>query len=197
MLGGTLTPYTGPWTVKEAGHLMRRTTFGPSQAMIEEALSLGMDAAVDRLLNNEVTPPEPPIKWYLDAPHPNPAIRPFIPYVNDPEVKYGETWVNARLLPQTGDPNRDNDINNSRLLSMYSWMHHHMNKEVFSIREKMSVFCLWRMETASLLTLQLQAAGELFGHLLQVHLPSVPLQSGRLCQLLAAAAERRQGVHDA
>ena len=140
VLGGTLTPYTGPWTIKEAGHLMRRTTFGPSKAMIEEAVSLGMDAAVDRLLNNDITPPEPPIKWFLDEPHPNPAIRPFIPFVDDPEVEYGETWVNARLLPQTGDPVRDTDINNSRILSMYSWLHHHMNKEVFSIREKMSVF---------------------------------------------------------
>lgn len=136
---GTLAPYTGPWTVREAGHLMRRATFGPSKTMIERCINLGLDAAIDELLDN-VAPPEPPVKWFLDAPHPNPLIRPYIPYVDDPESTYGETWVNTRIIPQTGDPTRDSQINLSRLLSMYSWLHHHMNKEIFSIREKMSVF---------------------------------------------------------
>lgn len=137
---GTLAPYSGPWTLREAGHLMRRATFAPSQSMIQEALDLGLEGAINKLLTENSGVPEPPLKWFYDEPHPDRQIRRFIPYVDDPEVEYGETWVNAKLIPGTGDPQRDNQINNYRNTSLFGWMMDLMNKDNFSLREKMAIF---------------------------------------------------------
>ena len=140
VLGGTLAPYTGPWTVREAGHLMRRATFGPDQSTVDEVINLGLDATIDRLFSAAHELPDPPVKWILDAPVDNRLYRRLIPFVEDPEVSYGDTWVNARLVPSTGDPQQDARINVYRLQSMYGWIFYLMNQGKVSIREKMAIF---------------------------------------------------------
>lgn len=140
VLGGSLNPYTGPWTVREAAHLLRRATFGPSQAQIDESVSLGLNGTIEKLFTENIGFPDPPVKWILDEPHPDRRYRRFIPYVDDPEVEYGETWINAKLLPRTGDQQRDIQIINYRQQSMLGWIFKLMNKNSMTIREKMTIF---------------------------------------------------------
>ncbi|TAM76667.1 DUF1800 domain-containing protein [bacterium] len=46
-----LLPYRGPWTEREAAHLLRRAGFGGSRDDIGRLAALGMDRAVDSLLD--------------------------------------------------------------------------------------------------------------------------------------------------
>ncbi|MCB0713358.1 MAG: DUF1800 domain-containing protein [Ignavibacteriae bacterium] len=52
-----LTTYSGSWTYKQAAHLLRRSTFGPTEAEINQAVADGMEATIDKLF----TPWEPPL----------------------------------------------------------------------------------------------------------------------------------------
>lgn len=42
----SLAPYTGAWTKAEAGHLLRRTMFGPTNQQILDTVANGMAASV-------------------------------------------------------------------------------------------------------------------------------------------------------
>src|SRR5579872_1151512 len=46
-----LLPYRGPWTERQAGHLLRRAGFGGSRDDVARLVAMGMDHAVDRLLD--------------------------------------------------------------------------------------------------------------------------------------------------
>ena len=50
-----LTLYSGEWTYKQAAHLLRRSTFGPTEAEIRQAVADGMNATINKLF----TPWEP------------------------------------------------------------------------------------------------------------------------------------------
>jgi len=76
-----LEKFTGDWNFQRAAHLLRRTTFGPTKAAIQEALTLGLDASVEKLL----AVPEP-----IDPPV-------YIDFDDDPEAGIGETWVDKPL----------------------------------------------------------------------------------------------------
>jgi hypothetical protein len=114
--------------------------------MVQEAVSQDLDTVIDRLFTEDIAVPEPPLKWFLDEPHPNRLVRRFVPFVKDEDiaqtyqVKYGETWVNAPLIPRTTDPQDAIKISNYREQSMYGWLYLLMNKENFTIREKMAMF---------------------------------------------------------
>ncbi len=114
---GTLTPYSGTWSYDQAAHLLRRTTFGPSYASIKEAVSKGMNATIDQLLN--------------DLPLPQPPVNPG--NTNDPTVPIGATWVNAPYSP-------DINLRNYRNQSLRAWTFGLMLNEGISIREKMTLF---------------------------------------------------------
>ncbi len=45
-----MAPYSGPWTKAEAGHLLRRTLFGPTNQQILTAETDGMATTVGSLL---------------------------------------------------------------------------------------------------------------------------------------------------
>ncbi|NOT38827.1 MAG: DUF1800 domain-containing protein [Saprospiraceae bacterium] len=114
---GTLTPYTGPWTFSTAAHLLRRTTFGPSLKMINEAETQGLNSTLDELFTEGRFP-----------------TRPLNPYAtNDPEVKVGETWINADQSPASG-------LNLYRIYSLTSWYIKKLQSEEFNILEKMVLF---------------------------------------------------------
>ena len=75
----SLSPYSGPWTQKEASHLLRRTTFGPTQAQINSAISDGVFLTVENLL--QISSVDAPLTWYNGE-----AYAPF-----------GSTWVTSFL----------------------------------------------------------------------------------------------------
>ena len=76
-----LNKFSGEWTYQTAAHLLRRTTYGPTKSTILEALNLGLDASIERLLSAP-SPTDPPI--YMD-------------FEEDPEAGIGETWVDKPL----------------------------------------------------------------------------------------------------
>ena len=91
-----LQAYTGPWTRIEAAHLLRRATFGPTNAQINATISSGMVATIATLLTDLPAPTLP-----LNT---NPQ--------EEPAVNVGQTWVNAAY---------NNDFEGSRTNSLKSW----------------------------------------------------------------------------
>ncbi len=72
-----LAPYTGEWDFSAAAHLLRRATFGPAKADIQQAISQGMAATVAALLGEQALP--------------NPPV--YYNYALDPNAGLGESWV--------------------------------------------------------------------------------------------------------
>ena len=114
----TLAPYSGQWTFAEAAHLLRRTTFGPTTAQINDATSNGLDATIAALLTTEAMP-APPINFN---------------FPDDPSTPIGETWVN-----NPNDPTIAN-LNTSRNVSLNSWQIGLLNEAGMNIREKLVLF---------------------------------------------------------
>ncbi|MCX7930287.1 MAG: DUF1800 domain-containing protein [Chlorobi bacterium] len=79
---GALDHYSGPWDVRHAGHLLRRTTFLCSQRFVEQFVQLGLDGAIDQLLTDQ-PPPDLPL---------------------DPAT--GQTWVNETTRKENDAPYR-------------------------------------------------------------------------------------------
>lgn len=126
-----LDKYTGLWSHSEANHLLKRTTFGPSPSMIDEAFAEGMENTVIRLLS-EIPMPAPPLKSIPDGTGGN--------ALDDPWVAFGETWVDAPPFPNVQPPMYRNRILRSRSKSLYSWTILQMFNSGTSIREKMALF---------------------------------------------------------
>jgi len=116
----TLTPYSGSWTKTQAMHLLRRATFGLKAQDIDTVVGMGMDQAVDYLINNTNTNPAPPVNNYYDT-------------LTDPTgVQPGQTWVNAAY--------GDGSVNSLRRASIKSWWIGMMINEQLSVQEKMNFF---------------------------------------------------------
>ncbi|MEP7196255.1 MAG: DUF1800 domain-containing protein [Saprospiraceae bacterium] len=82
-----LNPYTGPWTKVQAMHLLRRSLFGVKKSDLDTAVSAGMNATVNSLLNFSLDPiPSPPLNIYSTTAEP------------DPTTPSGQTWVNAPAI---------------------------------------------------------------------------------------------------
>ncbi len=111
----SLEPYSGPWTSKQARHLLSRTLFGHSYVLQNECVSIGLDAMVDRLLI-ERTNVDQPI---------------YDRYDQDPNIPVGETWVNS---PDASGSN------GARRRSHRVWLYKHMYDATDSIHEKMLLF---------------------------------------------------------
>lgn len=126
-----LSTYSGNWTTAEANHLLRRASFGCSQDTLTEALNLGLDGTISKLF--EVKPmPEPPLKYELDGTERN--------EVYDPDVVYGETWVNAPPYPVLSTQQATNKALRARNRSLYAWSFIQMQASGISIREKLTLF---------------------------------------------------------
>lgn len=78
----SLDPYAGPWTQKQATHLLRRLCFGAPKADVDALLIKTMSQAVDQLLTTDSISTQP-LNLYSTAASP------------DPDVPYGQTFVNA------------------------------------------------------------------------------------------------------
>jgi len=113
----SLNPYSGSWNLTTAGHLLRRTTYGPSKAEINEALTLGLSASLDKLFA-PIADPQPPIN-YADTVDTNTPI--------------GETWINS---PHT----RENATVQARFRSLTAWQMINIYQRRFHIQSRMMTF---------------------------------------------------------
>ena len=122
-----LDEYTGNWSRKEARHLLKRTSFGITQTLTEESVSLGLSGTITKLF--EVKPmPNQPLKYEFDED------------VNDPNVNYGENWVTAPPYPDLPTSQERNRVFRARNRSMYAWSFLQMQEAGISIREKLTLF---------------------------------------------------------
>ncbi len=114
-----MTPYAGPWTKVEAGHLLRRTMFGPTNQQMLDAVTNGMAATVTSLLQM-------------------PAVgQPLTFHPDETIAAFGTTWINS-VYPI--DTLLSQQVETARVLSLAGYQYERMNKEPLSIGEKMTLF---------------------------------------------------------
>lgn len=126
-----LDPFSGSWTATQARHLLKRTNFGVTQSMVDEALSRGLSDTIDKLFLDKALP-EPPLKYQLDGDGRG--------EINDPDANYGETWINGSPWPYTGSNQESARIVFSRKRSLYAWSFLQMMNSEIHIREKLTLF---------------------------------------------------------
>lgn len=115
----SMTPYTGQWTKAEAGHLLRRTTFGATNQEILDAVANGMSATVTSLL--QIPAIGDPLTF-----HPDETI-----------VAQGQTWINAVYPANAVDAQT---VDTARQLSLGGWLMERINSETLTIAEKICLF---------------------------------------------------------
>ena len=126
-----LDTFTGEWNAKNARHLLKRCSFGITPDLVKESVSLGLQGTIDKLF--EVKPlPNPPLKYELDGTSRT--------EVNDPDVNYGETWVNAPPIPNLPTNQEVNKAIRARNRSLYAWSFLEMQNSGIHIREKLTLF---------------------------------------------------------
>ena len=126
-----LDTFTGEWNAKNARHLLKRCSFGITPDLVKESVSLGLQGTIDKLF--EIKPlPNPPLKYELDGTSRT--------EVNDPDVNYGETWVNAPPIPNLPTNQEVNKAIRARNRSLYAWSFLEMQNSGIHIREKLTLF---------------------------------------------------------
>jgi uncharacterized protein (DUF1800 family) len=113
-----LTPYSGPWTIGEVRHLLRRAMFGATKADADYFVNAGLNNTITELLTLTGTPPVPPLNNYTSQ-------------YSDPNVPAGQTWVNA-----PNDPNAAG----LRTRSFKAWWTGLMLNQARTIEEKLTLF---------------------------------------------------------
>jgi hypothetical protein len=127
-----LDTYSGNWTPKEARHLLKRASFGITQSLVSEAVSLGLTNTIDKLFTVNSLP-DPPLKYTLDGTENG--------EVSDPDANYGETWLNGSVIPlESATTSTKNKILNYRNRSLFAWSFLQMQNAGMSIREKLTLF---------------------------------------------------------
>ncbi|PWG06184.1 DUF1800 family protein [Polaribacter aquimarinus] len=126
-----LDKYSGNWSAKEARHLLKRTSFGVTETMVSEAVTLGLTATITKLFEEKPLPP-PPLKYEPDGTGRG--------EINDPDVNYGETWVTAPIYPDLPTSQERNSVYRARNRSLYAWSFLQMQNANISIREKLTLF---------------------------------------------------------
>lgn len=109
---GTLTPYSGYWSKKEAKHLLRATMFGPKKIEIDSFSPLGMNLSVAKILT------------------PLPVIA--------PPISTSTTQGDIENLPWHLSNAKVNNFNRKK--SLKAWMLSNMIHQEASIGEKMLLF---------------------------------------------------------
>lgn len=115
-----LAEYSGSWEVPQVTHLLRRTLFGIKKSDLDLFQTLTLSQAVNQLLTASPSPAPP--KNYYSGPGSG---------VEDPDVAFGETWVNAPY---------NNGIEGRRINSLKSWLINHMISQEATLSEKMLLF---------------------------------------------------------
>jgi uncharacterized protein (DUF1800 family) len=113
ILGG-LDPYSGEWNQQTARHLLKRAMFAPNATQIQEAVEMGLDQTIQKLLSDT---PEPGLPVNFNE-------------QNDPNVPIGSSWVYAAVTQNLNYPQR----------SIRAWQLSLFLNEGVSLREKMVLF---------------------------------------------------------
>ncbi len=111
-----LEPYTGPWTIDQAAHLLRRSMYGPTYENMKWSADQGLQGTIDQLFAAQPMP-APPVNSHG---------------ASDGAVAPGETWINA--------PYQSTAALSYRSKSLFSWVIGLAWTEGVSIREKMTLF---------------------------------------------------------
>lgn len=119
-----LEEYSDNWNFESAAHLLRRTCFGPKLSEINQAITLGLNKSIDKLLNEEEFTPDHPLNDRDDD-------------ENTPPI--GETWVNI-LEKKNNDFIQKKSYEAWRISLILNQPHQSPNNVPFSIREKMVLF---------------------------------------------------------
>lgn len=114
-----LAPYTGSWGFEEASHLLRRTTFGPTLAQLNQVADMDLDTAIATILADQPLPPPP-----INANYPD-----------DESTAIGESWIGKPL-----NTTNNNLHKQSRRKAIFSWNQEVLAKSGTNIREKMTLF---------------------------------------------------------
>lgn len=112
--------YTGTFGDAQLAHLLRRTLFGYSKQDFNFFKGKSLSECITLLTTLPPNPPPPPINNYGNTPN-----------LADPNVPYGQTWVNA---PYNGL------LEGPRINSLKSWWAGLMINQDRSLREKMTLF---------------------------------------------------------
>lgn len=126
-----LDTFTGEWNTKNARHLLKRCSFGITPNLIKESVTLGLQGTINKLFEVKSLP-NPPLKYELDGTSRT--------EVNDPDVNYGETWVNAPPIPNLPTNQEKNKAIRARNRSLYAWSFLKMQNSGIHIREKLTLF---------------------------------------------------------
>lgn len=113
-------PYQGEWTLEQATHLLRRTTFGPTPTQMKEAVADGLEQTIEKLLMEQPMP-EPPIYYNFE---------------DDPDVPNGETWIHVI------ENNDISGLRSKRKQSLLAWTAKNIfeSGQNITIWEKMTLF---------------------------------------------------------
>lgn len=114
----TLDKYDGPWEDDEISHMLRRLKFGVSIEDMRFFRALSMEQSLELLLT-EAPVPAPPVNDYNDGEE-----------ILDPEVPFGETWINAPASDFEGD----------KVMSLKRWWIDNILNQGNSISEKLVLF---------------------------------------------------------
>lgn len=114
-----LEPYTGPWTMAQVTHLLRRTTFGAPYEAVRHLLGMTMNEAVNSVLQPFVNAPPVPVNDYNNDDY------------TDPDVPFGQSWVEADWKVEA---------EGLRIWSLKGWWLRNMIESEATIAEKMVLF---------------------------------------------------------
>ena len=116
----SINAYQGEWTLEQAAHLLRRTTFGPTPTQIKQAVAEGLTNTIDKL--------------FMEQPTADPPI--YFNFEDDPNVPNGQTWINSI------EDNSIDGLRGKRRQSLLAWVSKniHDSGKSITIREKMMLF---------------------------------------------------------
>ena len=115
-----LNPYNGVFGKDALIHLLKRSGFGAKPSDIQALSGLSLAQVIAKILTLPSSAPTPPVNVYNDANY------------TDPDVPYGQTWINA--------PYTDGTANYWREVSFKAWWTGLMIQEEQSCIEKMVLF---------------------------------------------------------
>lgn len=115
-----LDPYNGTWNIAQVTHLLRRATFGAKYSDVKRLLAMSPQQAVTSVLADfSAAPPVPVNNYNTDG------------EFADPEVPFGEPWINADW---------NVEAEGYRITSLRGWWLQNIITQEATIAEKMVLF---------------------------------------------------------
>ncbi len=117
----TLAPYTGPWEIQQAAHLLRRLSFGAPLRLVKFTHSIGLGAAIDHLLQPGLHH-APPGSYTIPGQHFTPWVDlDYDSSVDGQRVQFLQSWW-VNLMINTGLFTND-DFRSEEKMALF-WHNH-------------------------------------------------------------------------